>query len=29
MAAALPAVIEAFATARYIEISHNSMIIHE
>jgi predicted nuclease of predicted toxin-antitoxin system len=29
IAAALPAVVEAFGTARYIEISHDSMIIHE
>lgn len=27
--AALPAVVEAFATARYVEISHHSMIVHE
>jgi predicted nuclease of predicted toxin-antitoxin system len=29
IAAALPAMVEAFGTARYVEISHNSMIIHE
>ena len=29
IAAGLPVVVEAFGTARYIEISHNSMIIHE
>lgn len=27
--AALPAVIEAFETARYVEINHHSMIVHE
>ena len=27
--AALPAVVEAFETARYVEISHHSMIVHE
>ena len=29
IAAALPAMVEALGTARYLEISHNSMIIHE
>ena len=29
IAAALPAMVKAFGTARYIEISHNVMIIHE
>jgi predicted nuclease of predicted toxin-antitoxin system len=29
IAAALPALVEAFGTARYLELSHNAMIIHE
>jgi len=29
IAAALPALVEAFETARYLEISRNAIIIHE